>query len=244
MKPFLIIQSRAEDEAANSEFNAILKRADLRKNDVERIRVEQGPLPKINLDDYSAVIVGGSPFDFTTPEDEKSDTQKRVEKEMLEIADKIVKRDFPYLGVCSGNGLMGTYFGVPVTKKYAEPVSAVDLYLTEEGKNDPILKGVPDKFRALVGHKEACEIAPAEAVLLVYSDTCPVEMFRVKNNIYATQFHPEADPDEFEVRINIYKDYGYFPPESAEELIDEIKNEVITEPFKVLRNFAEKYARE
>ncbi len=241
MKPFLVLQLRPEDEASNSEFRAILRAGELNEVNVERIRVEQAPLPNIDLNKYSAVIVGGSPFDYTTPENEKSDLQKRVEKEMYDLADKIVKADFPFLGVCSGNGLIGNYHGVPITNKYKEPVSAIDISLTKECRQDKILKGVPDKFRALVGHKEACEIAPQGATLLAYSETCPVEMFRVKNNVYATQFHPEADADEFEVRIRVYKNYGYFKAEDAEDLIETIKQEKIIYPRLVLKNFVEFY---
>ncbi|MDC0414105.1 hypothetical protein OAM75_04000 [Gammaproteobacteria bacterium] len=52
-----------------------------------------------------------------------------------------------------------------------------------------------------------------------------MQMFRVKSNIYATQFHPEADAAGFTVRINIYKDYGYFPADSAKKLIAAIEKE-------------------
>ena len=48
-------------------------------------------------------------------------------------------------------------------------------------------------FDAFVGHKEACRVLPADAVLLASSPTCPVQMFRVRENLYATQFHPELD---------------------------------------------------
>ena len=34
---------------------------------------------------------------------------------------------------------------------------------------------------------------PPTAVLLATSPRCPVQMFRVKQNLYATQFHPELD---------------------------------------------------
>ncbi|MCK5442418.1 MAG: glutamine amidotransferase, partial [Maribacter sp.] len=70
---------------------------------------------------------------------------------------------------------------------------------------------------------------------------CPVQMFRVKKNIYATQFHPEADADEFILRINTYKYSGYFPPEQAEELIDSIKDTKAPIPQEILRRFVQRY---
>lgn len=119
----------------------------------------------------------------------------------------------------------------------------MDIELTTEGKRDPLLEGVPDQFRALVGHKEACEHVPAQAVLLATSTTCPVQMFRVGENVYATQFHPEADVAAFKLRINTYKDHGYFPPSQAEELIRAVESEQIIHPHQILANFVKRYRR-
>ncbi len=83
MKPVLIIQLRPEDKAAESEFAAILRTARLNRSDVERLRGEAVPFGDLNLAKYSAIIVGGSPFDVTTPEDKKSDTQKRIEDDFM-----------------------------------------------------------------------------------------------------------------------------------------------------------------
>ena len=242
-KPILIIQLRPEDKASDSEFNAILRSANLKRSNVVRIRGETQSFKNINLDKYSAIIVGGSPFDVTTPEHEKSQTQKRVEKDFQILLSSVVPRDFPFLGACSGNGQLSVYAQGKMSRKYAEPVSGVDVFITKEGQKDKLLHGFPKKFRALVGHKEACEIPPPNAVLLAYSKTCPTQMMRIGKNVYSTQFHPEADAAEFELRIKIYKNYGYFPPEEAEKLIAQIQNEKVVWPSKVLQNFVNVYYR-
>ena len=100
---------------------------------------------------------------------------------------------------------------------------------------------MPQTFSALVGHKEACDDIPSGAVLLATSSTCPVQMFRVKQHIYATQFHPEADANEFIIRIQTYKDYGYFPPEEAEALIASVRNLKTPVPKEILKRFVEQY---
>lgn len=78
--------------------------------------------------------------------------------------------------------------------RYSEPVGAADVRMTEAGRADPLLSGFPDCFRVLLGHKEACDDVPLGAILLLTADRCPVQMIRVGRNVYATQFHPEADP--------------------------------------------------
>ena len=136
---------------------------------------------------------------------------------------------------------MGNYCGTKISNKYAEPVSSVTITLTDEGKKDPLLADLPFEFPVLVGHKEACDDVPENAILLASSKTCPVQMFRIKNNIYATQFHPEADVNEFILRINTYKDYGYFPPEEANKLIESLKGIETPDSKKILRRFIDKY---
>jgi len=78
-------------------------------------------------------------------------------------------------------------------------------------------------------------------VHLVASAPCPVQMIRTGENVYATQFHPEADGNGFETRIRIYKDHGYFPPETADDLIREVQAEDVHAPELVLRNFIGRY---
>lgn len=240
-KRFLIIQLRPEQSTADNEFEAILRYGQLRKNEVVRARVEQTGLIDANLDDYAAIIVGGSPFDVSTPESGKSLLQKKIEAAFVKFFDEVVASDFPFLGACSGNGLLGSYCGAHVSTKYAEPVSGVDIFLTDDGKRDPLLQGLPTTFRALVGHKEACDDVPPNAVLLAYSAACPVQMFRIKENIYATQFHPEGDVEGFTLRINVYKHNGYFPPERADAIISSIENEVTPIPQLFLKRFVERY---
>ncbi|HAJ76322.1 MAG TPA: glutamine amidotransferase [Gammaproteobacteria bacterium] len=240
-KPFLIIQLRPEDETADNEFESIKFYGGLTENDVIRVRAEVSGLPALDLNDYTAIIVGGSPFNISEAEDQKSTIQRQVETDFFELFDAIVDRDFPFLGCCSGNGLLGSYCGATISRKYGEPVGGANIELTEEGRNDPLLEGLPDSFRVLLGHKEACDALPPGCVLLATNEACPVQMFRLRKNIYAVQFHPEGDAEGFIVRIHAYKHYGYFPPESAQQLIAAVEDEHVPEAQSILRRFVELY---
>lgn len=239
-----MIQLRPEDEAADSEFRAILRYGGLRVDEVVRARVEHTGLPEIELGDYAAIIVGGSPFDVSTPEDAKRDIQKKIESGFMSLFERIVESDFPFLGACSGNSLLGKFCGARISKKYAEPVGGADIALTAEGKKDPLLRGFPATFRVLLGHKEACDDIPPGTVLLASSQPCPVQMFRLGENIYATQFHPEGDLEGFTVRINVYKSFGYFPPETAQDLIAAVAKEDTPVPKRMLDRFVRRYRDE
>ena len=242
-KPVLIIQLRPETLTSDNEYQSILKYCELKPEQSERLRAEQAGIPELDLNRYSAIIVGGSPFDITTPENEKSEIQVKIESDFRHLFDKVVTDDFPFLGACSGNGLLGSYLGAPLSRKYAEPVSLRTVTITEEGSRDPLLAGFPSEIDVLLGHKESCDEVPDGAVLLVTGEQCPIQMFRVKNNVYATQFHPEGDSEGFILRIHVYKNYGYFDPALADDMIEELSN--IDTPYaqQILKRFADSYCR-
>ncbi len=241
MKRFLLLATRAEDEAADDEYAAFLRVTGLHAGDLHRVRMEAGPLPALDLDDYSGVLVGGGPFDSSDPETSKSPAQCRVEAELRPLLDEIVARDFPFLGACYGIGTLGVHQGGVIDRTYAEPIGAVALSLTADGLADPVLAGMPEEFYAFVGHKEACRDLPPSAVLLVGSPACPVQMFRIKSNLYATQFHPELDVAGIITRVRVYRDAGYFAPEELDELIGRLSRAIVTEPPRILQNFVARY---
>jgi GMP synthase (glutamine-hydrolysing) len=241
-KPVLILQLRPENITADSEYACFLKYGQLKAEDTRRIRIEKSGIPgNIDLDDYSAIIVGGSPFDISTPENKKSGIQKSIEADFKRLLEQVVTRDFPFLGACSGNGLLGQYLGTPITTKYGETVGCVTLDITDAGSKDKMLEGFPDRIDVLLGHKEACNSTPEGAVLLMTGSDCPVQMFRIGENVYATQFHPEGDSDELILRINTYANHGYFEPHQAEALKKEVCRKSTPYPQEILRRFVECY---
>lgn len=242
-KPFLILQLRPETEAADDEYAAILRKGGLRADQAVRIRLDQSRLPAdLRLDDYAGVIVGGGPGCVSDAPEDKTEVEARIERSVLSLMPEITARDFPFLGCCYGIGILGKHLDGDVSKAaYSEPVGTSDCAVTPEGASDPLLQGVPDRFQAFVGHKESLQALPEGCTHLVRSPTCPFQMVRHGQNVYATQFHPEADGDGFKTRILIYKHRGYFPPDDAERLIDMCAAADVHAPELVLRNFVARY---
>ena len=241
-KPLLIMQLRPEDDTSDNEFQAIIKYGGLKAEQTQRLRIEKNGIPEnLSLDDYCAIIVGGSPFDISTPLEEKSAIQLSIEADFRRLLQQVVDRDFPFLGACSGNGLLGSYLGTTISKRYGEAVGCVALQLTEAGKSDPLLLGFPDSIMALLGHKEACDSLPEGATLLIKGAACPVQMFRIGQNVYATQFHPEGDSEGFTLRIHAYKHHGYFKPHEAEQLIQAVSQHETPYAQQILARFVQRY---
>ena len=240
MKPFLLLATRDHDEAALAEYRSVLRHSGLEADQLEHVRVESRPLPALDLADYSGVILGGSSFNIS--DSQKTDLQQRVESDLLALVDLIIDSDFPFLGMCYGVGAVTTHLGGTVDRTYGEAVGAVEVTLTAEGRSDPLLAGMEERFQAFVGHKEACNGAPAGVTLLATGTICPVQMYRVGANVYVTQFHPELDADDLSTRIRIYQHAGYFDPAELDDLIAMAYASGVTgQQHRVLSNFVRSY---
>lgn len=243
MKPFVLLATRAEDVPAAEEYALFLRGTGLDERDLVRVRLEAGPMPELDLDELSGIFVGGGPFNASDPPDRKSAVQRRVESEFARLLDEVVARDFPLLGACYGVGTLGAHEGATIDRTYSEPISVVTVEMTSDGATDPLLAGVPERFEAFVGHKEAISSLPPHATLLARSEGAPVQMFRVGSNVYATQFHPELDLPGIETRIRAYADHGYFAPDELDLTLAAVRRVPVMHPGRMLQNFVELYAR-
>ena len=243
MKPFLLLGTREDDAAADNEYDAFLGFTGLEESTLRRVRLERRPLGAVDLDDWSGIFLGGGPFNASDPVASKSPVQQRVEAELSSLLDVVIARDFPFLGACYGIGVIGTHQGGTVDRRYAEPISRVDISLTPEGRADGLLADLPAEFEAFLGHKEAINRLPPGAVHLASSQACPVQAFRVGQNVYATQFHPELDVHGLCTRIEVYKHAGYFEPDQAESLKEMARQGEVFDPPKILQRFVQRFAR-
>lgn len=241
MKPFLLLGSR-EPQAARDEVESIRRHLGVRADELVKLQLTDEPRPDINLDDWSGVILGGGPFNASEPD--PSPLQQRMEAYLGRLIDEVVEREFPFIGLCYGVGVLTTRLGGIVDSTYSEPVQAIEVRLTDEGRADPLLAGVPDVFKAFVGHKEACRVPPAGAVVLGVGEGCPIQMYRVGRNCYITQFHPELDADDLATRLRLYENAGYFHPDEMNQLISNAHAAGLAGfQHRILTNFATRYGR-
>lgn len=244
MRPFLFLGTRAEDDVAQQEYDAVRAFSGLREEELVRVRLEAGPLGEVELEDWSGIVLGGGPFNASDPHEHKSPVQRRVEGELRGLVRRVVAADLPFLGACYGIGVLGTHGGGVVDRTYGEPVGALRIRLSEAGLADPLFGGLSPEFLAFAGHKEAVLCPPAGAVVLASSATCPVHAFRIGSRVYATQFHPELDAAALCDRIDAYSDHGYYAPGEQARLKEMARAAVVTEPAALLGRFVELFARD
>lgn len=208
-----------------------------------RHRLERDSLGRVDLEAFSGIILGGSPYTTSIPAEQKSTAQLRAEAELALLLPQVLALDFPFLGACYGVGILGQHLRGVVDGTYAESVGPTYVTLSEAGRNDPLTGILPERFEAFVGHKEAVTQLPGSAVRLAGSESCPVQAFRVGTRVYATQFHPELDVPGICVRIETYKHAGYFAPGEAETLKDAARRSQVVHPPRLVQRFVELFAR-
>lgn len=236
-----MLTTRIYEKVAISERQAMLKFTGLREDELVNVRLERDPFPDIHLSHWDGIIMCGSHFDVSAPEDSKSLRQLDVERNLTRLSEKAIEEDFPILGICYGLGIMTRMLGGKVGPSISEDITAPHLTITAQGRVDPILRGVPDTFRAYVGHHESVVEAADQMVPLVTGTVAPLQMARIRNNIYLTQFHPELDYEGISVRIDVFADHGYYPKSERPKVEERVQGVDVAPAHLILSNFVDRF---
>ena len=243
MLPFLLIQTRVDDDIAADELRSTRQLGGFEAHELSSLRLEAEescPDWETILSTHSGIILGGSPFNAT--DSVKSELQERVESHLTQLLDRVVERGFPFLGACYGISTLGLHRGGLVDRTYGEAAAAIDVTLTDAGAVDPLCRGLSPVFTAFVGHKEAMSRVPPGAVVLATGTACPVQMFRIGTNLYATQFHPELDFEGLAFRLSRYRSEGYVPEGELATALAAAAERPVSEPGIILANFKRVYS--
>lgn len=237
-----MLTTRIHERVATSEREALLKFTGLKEDELVNARLEKEDFPHIDLDQWNGIIMCGSHFDVSAPEESKSERQLDVEKNLSRLSREAIARDFPTMAICYGLGIMSRMLGGKVSPEISEDISAPLLTMTDEGREDPILAGVPRQFHAYVGHHESVIERPAEIIPLVTGKVAPLQMGRIGKNIYLTQFHPELDYDGIQVRIDVFADHGYYPIEERQAVEARVTGVDVSPAHLILSNFVSRFS--
>lgn len=99
----------------------------------------------------------------------------------------------PILGVCFGHQIIGNmHEGMVSNDREQAKMGAYEVFLTEEGKTDPLFGALPERFFAQYAHKDSVTNTPAGATLLATGEACRFAALRYGSRAYTCQFHPEV----------------------------------------------------
>ena len=140
---------------------------------------------------------------------------------LLEILAEVAEIGHPTFASCFGfQCLVEALGGEIVHDPENTEVGTFVLQLTAEGRDDPLLKILPEAFRAQLGRKDRASRLPEGYSCLAFSALSPYQAFRVAGKpIWAFQFHPELNLDDNRKRFKRYLS-GYAPHMSLEEQME------------------------
>ena len=239
-----MVTTRPEHEAAQDEYESFLAQSGLSRDDLQHIALEEVDfLDSFTAADVSGVLIGASPYNADTPAAEKTRSQLNVEEQIRELLGVVLKEGIPLLATGVALQVLADYLGTGTQEEFGEELGAVDLFLTAEGREDPVLKGLPQAVTVFAGHYEGVGEVPAHATLLASSPDCPVQMLRVGRNVYACQFNPELDAVQFERRVSIYDEAGYGDPDMSEDILTQARSSEAHDAGQIIRNFVSHFSR-
>lgn len=164
--------------------------------------------PKSLLKKYKKVIMGGSGQLLLS---RRNDQTKRALRTLKPIMDYVLENDFPTLGVCFGNQLIGEFLGGNIgTDELQAEAGIQQVRFSDVGRKDLIFRELQNPLYVAMGHEDSILELPLAVKQLAYSDKCPYQAFKYKNNIYGVQFHVELDDSDLAERLSMYGQYDNY----------------------------------
>lgn len=218
---------------SHAEYHDTLRATGLGTDDIELRSISDENTELGSLDGIKGIFVGGSSLNITN--EEYSAWQKHVHALLAEL----VEGDIPVFFVCYGISWLADYVGGEVGHSHPEASGPTIVSVLPAADEDPLLKGMPKLFTALTGHTENPLAPPDGATLLAEGPSCPVQILRYRDRVWATQFHAEMDAAAMKTRMDFYYDYGYFPQEDYDEIVAGLPSVDTTTANAIVKRFAE-----
>lgn len=145
---------------------------------------------RLPLDSYDAVLVLGGAVHA-----DQDDRHPWLREENF-FLQRLLDLGTPTLGICLGVQLLAKAAHSVVCPAVEPEIGWVEVELTEDGIEDPLLGLLPPRFAAFEWHHYTYGL-PAGASELALSESC-TQGFRLGERVWGVQFHPEVRLEQIE----------------------------------------------
>jgi GMP synthase-like glutamine amidotransferase len=148
---------------------------------------------------FDAVMVFGAEAQV-----DQEDAHPWLRPEKL-FVQELLERGTPLLGVCFGSQLLAETAGAEVRRAAGPEIGWYPVELTTDGRVDPLLGFLPQRFETLQWHHYEWLLPPG-AVALAHSSLC-LQAFRLRNRpVWGVQFHPEVTRSDYDEWLDEWGD--------------------------------------
>lgn len=238
MSKILMVSLRTHGIGASvavAEYNDVIRATGMPEQNLDHIVILDKSYDLPNLDHYAGVIVGGSSLNVTNEDD--PDNYSPYQKHVNSLLARLTQWEKPVFLICFGASWLADFTGGHVTHRWGEDSGASFVELTDAGVRDVLCTDLPRQFVALTGHTEAIESVSDSVEILATGPTCPYQLLRLGDNVWASQFHLEMNGAAMKTRMDFYKDYGYFKLEDYESIVAEVAKVDTSVAHQLLSNF-------
>lgn len=206
----------------------IVRQAGLTEDQVEVVDVLKQPLP-----DFSAcagVVITGSHAMVTDNLPWSLAIETWIQQSRA--------HNIPILGICYGHQLIAKALGGMVDyHPQGIEIGTVAVFVNQENQaDDPLFADLPSQFFAHATHSQSVRKLPPDAVHLAYNNFEANHAFRIGEDIWGVQFHPEFTTDVMQV----YLDKQAAAIEKTGQNIQSLRNSLVETPeaSSILKRFA------
>ena len=227
-KPILLVDCYVDEPGAGHTFGALVPRERMHVARATRVPLDE------RAGDYAAIIISGSAASIVEP--------PAWAQPLEGLVRDAAEHDVPLLGVCFGHQMIARALYGPDAVRASDKAELGWLELARCG-DDPLLSGVPERFRVFCSHLEEAANLPPEVEVLAGSEDCAVHAFRLRDRrMWGVQFHAEMSLEEAKLLV---RDKATRYPERAIDVDATLAHAVDTRPLAqaVIDNFLAAAAR-